>query len=94
MCIESPKATFLEMPSTQSLAYGTNAMQDKLLSIAGIMDVPRPMVKIQYLACLGNRAEQRIIAPLAFLLFVEANSGSLRVSTGTQHRSIKIKGDP
>jgi hypothetical protein len=31
---------------------------------------------------------------LAFLLFVEPNSGTLRVSSGTQHRSIKIKGDP
>ena len=80
--------------SAQCLAYAANAMHDKLLGIAGIMNVARPMVKIQYLACLGNGTEQRIIAALAFLLFVEPNSATLGASSGTQHRSIKIKGDP
>lgn len=70
------------------------ALQHKFKSAVGVMHIARAGKHIEDLSCLGYRAEQRIIAPLPLLLFVESNRRALGLSARAQDRSVKIKRHP
>ena len=67
---------------------------DKLLSAVGIVDIARAVPDIKNLTGLSQRAEQRVVAALAFLLPVEANRGALGKATRGNNRAVKIESDP
>ena len=51
------------------------------------------MQEVQHLAGLSPRAEQRIVAPRAFLRFVESDRTSFDAAFGRLHRTIKVERD-
>src|SRR5208337_1541912 len=74
-----------------SCANNANALLHEFQSTIGVMDIARAGKHIKDLACLSYCAEQRIVAPLSFLLFVKAHSCTFRHSSRAQNRPIKIK---
>ena len=57
------------------------------------MNIARPVHETKHLRRLSNCAEQRVIAASPFLLFVEANGGTLCVSFGRLNGPIEIQSD-
>src|SRR5208283_2450678 len=72
-------------------ANNAHALLHEFQSTIGVMDIARAGKHIKDLACLSYCAEQRIVAPLSFLLFVKAHSCTFRHSSRAQNRPIKIK---
>ena len=58
-----------------------------------VVDVSRPMQHVEELACLRNRAEQRIIATRAPSTSIEADRGTFRMTLGRLHQTVEIKCD-
>ncbi len=75
------------------LPHTTHAFQDELLGSAGIMDIARPMKEVQYLSCLRDGAEQRIVTSSSLLPFVEAHGSALSPPRRRLHRAVKVERD-
>lgn len=54
----------------------------------------RAVPDIEHLAGLGNAAEQRVVAALAFLLAIEAYCAALGKAPGGNDRAVEVQGDP
>lgn len=89
---ESTVHADLDLYAGQSFAQMADAGEDEVLRSVGIMNVSRAMVKIEDLAGLSDGAEQRVVAPLPFLLAIEADSRTFSIATGADHRAIEIEG--
>src|SRR3990172_2008850 len=73
---------------------GTNnahTLLHEFQSTIGVMDIARAGKHIKDLACLSYCAEQRIVAPLSFLLFVKTHRCTFGHSSRAQNRPVEIK---
>ena len=59
----------------------------------GVVDVAGTVEQIEDLSCLGDGAEERIVASPAFVLFVVTDGGVFRMSFGGDDRAIEVQGD-
>jgi len=66
--------------------------EDEILRPVGVMYVSRAVEDVEHLACLSNRAEQRIIASLALFLAIESHCGALCTTASADHRAVEVKG--
>lgn len=69
----------------------TNALHDEFKSAVGVVDIAGTGKHIEDLPCLSYRTEQRIIAPLSLLLFVETDRCAFGLPSRAQNRPVKIK---
>jgi hypothetical protein len=58
------------------------------------VNVAGSVVDIEDLTGLCDRAEQRIVAPLPFLLTIEANRSALSKAAGGDHRPVEVDSQP
>lgn len=59
-----------------------------------VMDIARPVPDIEYLAGLGDRTEQRVIAALILPFRIETNRAAFREAAGRQYRTIEVQHAP
>jgi hypothetical protein len=68
--------------------------QHELRRPIGIMDIARPMKKIQKLSGLCDGAKQGVVAAGALLVLVEPHRRALGVALGGLNRTIEIQCHP
>jgi hypothetical protein len=55
------------------------------------MDVARPVVQVENLRRLGDRAKQRIVTPGPLLLLVETDRRAFGMPTGRKDRAVEVE---
>ena len=66
--------------------------EDEVLRPVGVVYISWAMEDIEYLACLSDRTEQRVVTSLSFLLAIEPHRGALGSAASTDDRTVKVKG--
>jgi len=84
----------LDHSSRKYAAHSVYALEDELPRTAGVVNVAGSVEDIKDLPSLCDGTEQRVVTALPFLLTVEANCRSLRMSAGAQYRTIEVESNP
>ena len=59
----------------------------------GVVDVAGTVEQIEDLSCLGDGAEERIVATPSFVFFIVADGGVLRMSFGRDDGAVEVQGN-
>ena len=82
---------YFDNDTGQRFPYLLDTVQNERLCAIGIMHIARAVQYIEHLPGLSDSTEQRIIAALPLLLFVEADRSALGGAAGANHGTIKVQ---
>ena len=70
-----------------------DALDDEVRRAVGIVDVAGPVEHVEHLAGLRDRAQQGVVAAVAFALLVVADRRPLRVPPSALHGAVEVQRD-